>query len=675
MQIDSSISRLKGVGPVIKQGLARLKIETIADLLDFFPRRHEDFSHVYKIADIKPGLVTVKARVEKISLRRAWRRRLTIIEAILSDDTGTLKAVWFNQPYLAKQLREGQDYFFAGKFEFKNNNLSLQSPSFEESVSQSGGKIVPIYPETASINSKIIAKLVGQVIDLAEQLPDDLPPEIVSQARLMTHGQAIRQLHQPTSSVELAKARRRLSFEELFYLIMTGLVVKREIRTEHAPLIPFELDAIKKFLAKVDFELTPSQKKAAWAIFQDLAKEQPMNRLLEGDVGSGKTIVSLMAAYLATRAGYQVAILVPTAILARQHHVSATRVLSSLGVNIDLLVSGMKAGEKREMLASLASGHTQVVIGTHALLSEAVTFDRLGLVIVDEQHRFGVDQRRLIRAKADFMPHLLSMTATPIPRSLALVIYGDLDLAVITDLPPGRKPVKTKVITEDQRKDIYQHIDRLIGEGQQVFIVCPLIDESDKLGVKSVTEEYARLSKTVFAHRRIGLVHGKLKPAEKDLVMADFAAGRLDILIATSVIEVGIDVPNATVMIIEGADRFGLAALHQLRGRVGRSELQSHCYLLSQSASPATRQRLQAMERSNDGFRLAQIDLETRGPGEIYGVRQHGELDLRMASVLDAKLIAEVKKVAESFLEDHNLLKYKRLTNRINQLKKVTTLD
>lgn len=675
MQIDSPVSRLKGVGPVIKQGLARLKIETIADLLDFFPRRHEDYSHIYKIADIKPGLVTVKARVEKISLRRAWRRRLTIIEAILSDDTGTLKAVWFNQPYLAKQLREGQDYFFAGKFEFKNNNLSLQSPSFEESVARSGGKIVPIYPETASINSRIITKLVGQVIDLAEQLPDDLPQEIVSQARLMTHGQAIRQLHQPTSSVELAEARRRLSFEELFYLIMTGLVVKREIKTEHAPLIPFELDAIKNFLTKVDFELTPSQKKAAWAIFQDMAKEQPMNRLLEGDVGSGKTIVSLMATYLATRAGYQVAILVPTAILARQHHISATKVLPSLGVSIDLLVSGMKAGEKREVLARLASGQTKVVIGTHALLSEAVAFDRLGLVIVDEQHRFGVDQRRLIRAKADFMPHLLSMTATPIPRSLALVIYGDLDLAVITDLPPGRKPVKTKVIIEDQRNEIYQHIDRLISDGQQVFIVCPLIDESDKLGVKSVTEEYARLSKTVFAHRRIGLVHGKLKPAEKDLVMADFATGRLDILIATSVIEVGIDVPKATVMIIEGADRFGLAALHQLRGRVGRSELQSHCYLFSQSNSPATRQRLQAMERSNDGFRLAQIDLETRGPGEIYGVRQHGELDLRMASVLDTKLIAEVKRVAESFLEDHNLLKYERLTNRINQLKKVTTLD
>lgn len=678
MRLDSSVSRLKGVGPVVKTGLDRLRIETVRDLLYYFPRRWEDFSKIYKITDIKPGLVTVRARVERVNLRRALRRKLTITEAILSDDTGTIKAAWFNQPYLASTLKEGQEYFFAGKFEFKSNNLSLQAPSFEVVKSGSdlkSGKIVPIYPETNAISSKIISKLIDQVIDLTDELPDDLPADIIASQTLMPHSQAIRLIHQPIRPLELELAKKRLSFEEIFYLVLTGLTIKREIQTEPSVEIAFNLKNAKIFLEAIAFELTPSQKKAAWTIFGDLAGGQAMNRLLEGDVGSGKTAVALMAAFMAVRSGYQVALMVPTEVLARQHFKTIQKLFAELGVSIDILIAALKPAEKKLVHDRLANGQTQFVIGTHALLSEKVNFTSLGLVVIDEQHRFGVDQRRQVRAKADFMPHLLSMTATPIPRSLALVIYGDLDLSVITDMPPGRKPVKTKLVTEVEREKIYSSVDRLIEKGQQVFVVCPLIDDSQELAAKSVTKEYDKLSKSIFAHRRIGLVHGRLKADQKEAVMAKFAAGQLDILIATSVIEVGIDVPNATVIIIEGADRFGLAALHQLRGRVGRSSLQSHCYLFSESDQPATLQRLGALERSNDGFRLAQIDLEMRGPGEIYGRRQHGELDLRMASILDLELIQVVKKAAESFLNSQNLLEYDRLTERINQLKKVTTLD
>lgn len=677
MILNSPVSRLIGVGPVVEKGLARLKINTVADLLYYFPRRWEDYSNVCKIAQIKPGLVTVRARVERVNVRRALKRRLTIIEAILADDTGTTKAVWFNQPYLVQHLKEGQEYFFAGKFEFKNNNLSLQTPSYEpvEGKVAAGPKIVPIYPENSIISSKILAKLVDQVIGLTADLPDDLPEVICQRQQLIGHGQAIASLHRPISSQALAAAKKRLGFEELFYLLLTGLVIRQEIQTEKSVKIKFDLPVIKEFLQYLKFELTPSQKRAAWSIFQDLAKDQPMNRLLEGDVGSGKTVVALMASLLAVKAGYQAALMVPTEILARQHHSSICKLLAPFGVEVDLLIAALTGGQKKAIHDRLASGQTGLVIGTHALLSERVDFARLGLVVIDEQHRFGVDQRRQIKAKAHLMPHLLAMTATPIPRSLALVLYGDLDLSVITSLPPGRKPIKTKLVGELDRDKIYAQVDALIAKKQQVFVVCPLIDESDKLGAKSATQEYDKLSKTIFAHRRIGLLHGKLKAAEKEAVMSQFAAGQLDILIATSVIEVGIDVPRASVIMIENADRFGLAALHQLRGRVGRSSLQSYCYLLTDSNQVETLTRLRALERSNDGFRLAQIDLEMRGPGEIYGRRQHGELDLHLASVTDVKLIELVKQEAESFLSSHDLLKYERLKDRVNKIKKVTSLD
>jgi ATP-dependent DNA helicase RecG len=397
--------------------------------------------------------------------------------------------------------------------------------------------------------------------------------------------------------------------------------------------------------------------------------------MLEGDVGSGKTLVALMAAAMAFNSGYQSVIMVPTEILARQHFIVAEKLLSKLGIKVGLLISALKKSEREELKDKIRSGELDCIIGTHALISKDIEYQKLGLVVVDEQHRFGVNQRSTLKGKAKYMPHVLTMTATPIPRSLALVVYGDLDVSIIDELPPGRKPIQTKLVKEIDRVHVYSHIDSLIAKRQQVYIVCPLISESDKLGVKSVEAEYKTLQKTVFKHRKIGMVHGKLKAEEKSRIMEDFKSGKLDMLLATSVIEVGVDVPNATIMIIEGAERFGLAALHQLRGRVGRGEMQSHCYLFSDSDNPATIKRLKALENTNDGFRLAQIDLELRGPGEIYGTMQSGILDLRVADIYDHKLISEVKQAAETFINKHNLLEYAQLAEKINRLKSITTLD
>lgn len=400
-----------------------------------------------------------------------------------------------------------------------------------------------------------------------------------------------------------------------------------------------------------------------------------MNRMLEGDVGSGKTLVALMAAAMAFNSGYQSVIMVPTEILARQHFIGAEKLLSKLGIKVGLLISALKKSERKDIKDKIKNGELGCIIGTHTLISKDIEYQKLGLVVVDEQHRFGVNQRSTLKGKAKYMPHVLTMTATPIPRSLALVVYGDLDVSIIDELPPGRKPITTKLVKEIDRVHVYSHIDSLIAKRQQVYIVCPLISESDKLGFKSVEAEYKTLQKTVFKHRKIAMVHGKLKAEEKSQIMENFKAGKIDILLATSVIEVGVDVPNATIMIIEGAERFGLAALHQLRGRVGRGEVQSHCYLFSDSENPVTMKRLKALENTNDGFRLAQIDLELRGPGEIYGTMQSGILDLRVADIYDHKLISEVKQAAEAFINKHNLLEYPQLAEKINRLKSITTLD
>ncbi|MDP4038700.1 MAG: ATP-dependent DNA helicase RecG, partial [bacterium] len=620
-------------------------------------------------------LTTIKAKVEKVSFKRTFRKRLTIVEAILSDESGTTKAIWFNQPYIVSTLKEGENYFFAGKFEFKNNNLSLQNPTFEESLGLAkSGKIIPIYNENSLINSRLIAKLVNQVINLTNHMSDDLPNVISQKNRLMNLDEAIRQIHQPDSMDLLERAQYRIAFEELFFLILAALISKKEMATLASQPIVFKLDLIKQFLSKLGFELTLTQKQSAWQIFKDIEKSHPMNRLLEGDVGSGKTVVALMSALLAIKAGYQVALMVPTEILANQHCKTSRKLLADFKIKVGLLTSSMKPKEKQAVEKNVAEGKIDLIIGTHSLISDKLKFKNLALVVIDEQHRFGVDQRNKLKAKANKMPHLLSMSATPIPRTLAIVIYGDLDLSVIRELPPGRKPIITKVITEDERSQTYTEIDQKIAEGKQVFIVCPLIEQSDKTGQKSVKAEHERLKNTVFSHRSTAMIHGKLNSGEKDQIMQQFVEGKIDILIATSLIEVGIDVENAAIMLIEGADRFGLAALHQLRGRVGRGKSQAYCYLFTETDNPAAIKRLASLERSNDGFRLSQIDLEMRGPGEIYGQRQHG-FDLRMANLFDAKMITTVKQAAESFLKEQNMLKYKLVLSRLSQINTITNLN
>ncbi|GDX63147.1 ATP-dependent DNA helicase RecG [Candidatus Saccharibacteria bacterium] len=661
----------------MEKSLNSMGIKNIADLLNHFPRKWETYQSINRIQDIKPGLVSFEAKVENIAMRRSNRhKRLTITEAILSDDTGTVRAVWFNQPYLSQTLLKGKIYRFRGNYEYKNGYVSLAAPSFEKpGTNVNKEDIITIYPETKKITSTIIRKLISQCLDYTNQLEDILPEEISQTHKLIPIDKAIKFLHQPKDFKELELAKRRISFEEMFELILTGLVIKQNIKTSPSVEIKYDPKFAKKFVGLLDFELTSAQKKAAHTILEDVDSDKPMNRMLEGDVGSGKTLVALMAAAMAYNSGYQSVIMVPTEILARQHFIGAEKLLSKLGIKVGLLISALKKSEREELKDKIRSGELDCIIGTHALISKDIEYQKLGLVVVDEQHRFGVNQRSTLKGKAKYMPHVLTMTATPIPRSLALVVYGDLDVSIIDELPPGRKPIQTKLVKEIDRVHVYSLIDSLIAKRQQVYIVCPLISESDKLGVKSVEAEYKTLQKTVFKHRKIGMVHGKLKAEEKSRIMDDFKSGKLDMLLATSVIEVGVDVPNATIMIIEGAERFGLAALHQLRGRVGRGEMQSHCYLFSDSENPATIKRLKALENTNDGFRLAQIDLELRGPGEIYGTMQSGILDLRVADIYDHKLISEVKQAAETFINKHNLLEYAQLAEKINRLKSITTLD
>lgn len=677
MNINSPVARLKGVGPIMEKALNSVGITRIGDLLNYYPRRWETYQSIKSISSISPGLVSFEAKVERVAMRRSHRhKRLTITEAILTDNTGTVRAIWFNQPYLTQTLVAGKHFRFRGNYEYKNGYISLQSPSIEKpSMANIGQEVLPIYPETKQLTSAMIRKLIAQCQEVFTEISNVLPDEIVKSRGLMDKSRAVLTLHMADSLESLELAKRTISFEELLELVLAGLVIKKNIKEFSAQPIKYSPEVAQEFVAMLPFDMTSAQKKSAHTILEDLDNSKPMNRLLEGDVGSGKTLVALMACVMVARAGQQTAIMVPTEILARQHFNSTLDLLNSLGITSALLISDMKKPDRTKVLEDLKSGKVDCIIGTHALISKDVEYKDLGLVVVDEQHRFGVNQRKELKAKAGKMPHLLTMTATPIPRSLALVVYGDLDVSVIDELPKGRKPIQTKLVEDKDRVHVYAHIDSLIGQGQQAYVVCPMISESDKLGVKSVETEYKNLQNSVFKHRRIGLVHGRLKADEKADIMNQFKLGKLDMLVATSVIEVGVDVPNATIMLIEGADRFGLAALHQLRGRVGRGDKQSHCYLFTSSDNPDTIKRLRALEKTTDGFRLAQIDLETRGPGEIYGTAQHGLLDLRLADLFDHVLINEVKEAAEALLNKHNLLEYKQLSRRVNQLTAITSLD
>lgn len=676
MNPGASIDSIKGVGDVTAEQFRKAGIRTVYDLILTLPRDYEDFSNVGRIADIQPGSVTIKARCESVSTRPV-RRGMRITTATLSDGTGKINAVWFNQPYREKQLKTGDEFVFTGVFEFSYNRYQLTNPSAEKAAElpKEQHQLMPIYRMVQGLKVPLLRKLLAELKPLMAMLPETLPPFIVEKEKLMARGDAVLAMHFPGERDRLERARERWAFEELFSLMLASQLNKREMSRLEGYALEFDQQVVRDFVQHLPFELTNAQRIAAWDILQDFQKPTPMNRLLQGDVGSGKTVVAGLAARQAAHAGYQSAIMAPTEILAIQHAETLNKLLSPFGVRVGLLTGSVKGSARKMLYGAIESGEVDVVVGTHALIQETVRFAKLGFVVIDEQHRFGVAQRQALLAKSEKMPHLLAMTATPIPRSLALTVYGELDISVLNERPKDRKEIITKIWSPNSRPQLYTLIDQQIKEGRQAYVICNLIDDNPDNERKSVEAEYKRLNVGEFKHRRIGLLHGKLKPAEKEAVMRQFAAGELDILISTTVVEVGVDVPNATVILIEDADRFGLSQLHQLRGRVGRGAHQSYCYLMV-SSSKAPSQRLKEVEKSNDGFYLAEVDLSLRGPGEIYGRAQHGELNLQVANLADAKMIQRAQRSALQFLESgEDLLQYKQLAKDVERYQRLTTLN
>jgi len=679
VKVSTPLQHIKGVGPKTAEQFAAAGLHAVGDLITFLPRKHEDFTEIVNIVDIHPGKATIKARCEKIATRPV-RRGMKITTATLVDDTGKLQAVWFNQPYRTAQLASGDEFFFSGEFEFSYNRYQLTNPSAEK-VSDMGkdtvstDRLLPIYPAIKGLKSQLVRKILVEFKPLMTMLPETLPSEMIQKENLVSYGNALLGMHFPKKVEDIAAARERLAFEELFQLLLASQYNREQNAKLEGWHIPFDLAVVKEFVAKLPFELTNAQRRAAWEIIQDFEKQTPMNRLLQGDVGSGKTVVAGLAALSAAKAGFQTALMAPTEILASQHAETLSRLLEPFGLTVGLATGSVKGAARQTLYGQIANGSVDVVVGTHALIQDSLQFHKLGFVVVDEQHRFGVEQRQKLLAKSERMPHLLAMTATPIPRSLALTVYGELDVSILNERPRGRKEIITKLWSPNSTAQLYDLVDEQLALGRQAYIICSLIDENPENDVKSVEAEYKRLQGTRFKHRRIGLLHGKMKPDEKDAVMTQFSSGVLDILVSTTVVEVGVDVPNATTMIIENADRFGLSQLHQLRGRVGRSNHQSYCYLvMSDSKKPS--QRLKEIEQSNDGFYLAEVDLKLRGPGEIYGRAQHGALNLQIATLADTKLIARAQKAAREFvLSGKDLLQYSQLAEQVERYQRLTTLN
>lgn len=697
--LKTPIEELKHIGPRYVLYLKKLGIKTAGDLLFHFPFRYDDFSDSKLIRDAQVGeTVSLKGEILDIENIRTRNRRMTLTQALVQDDSGVIQAIWFNQPFLTNALKPGMSVSLSGKIAFGKEGIQLVSPAYEV-LGKSNlhtGRLVPVYHETEGVSSKWLRAHIKPLLSLAETIPEFLPEEILDRQDLFDIGEAIRQIHFPDDGAAAEIARRRLAFDELFLVQLFMQRQRQKWQKEKAVSVRYDGQIerdIKEFLAKLPFKLTDGQKIAVWKIIQDLEKEVPMNRLLEGDVGSGKTLVALLSVLVVVRSGYQAVIMAPTEILARQHFIEAKKRFEGTGLKIALLTGsesrffdGMEESDrnKAQILESARSGQVDLVVGTHALIQENVSFDRLALSVVDEQHRFGIEQRSRIQNEVlgiddglkATVPHLLSMTATPIPRTLALTIYGDLDLSVLSEMPKGRQKIITKLIAPGNRKEAYDFIRREIRSGRQAFVICPLIEESDLLEVKSATEEYERLGREVYPEFSIGLLHGKMKPKEKEEAMGKFSKNEINILVSTSVVEVGIDIANATVMLIEGADRFGLAQLHQFRGRVGRGDHQSYCFLFTDSTSGKTHKRLKALIESANGFELAEKDLALRGPGELVGVRQSGLPDLAMASLGDAGLIAATRQEAKGVLEmDPELRQHPRLLKRLESFEKGIHLE
>lgn len=658
--LNAALTVLQGVGPRHAETLKQLGMQTLGDMLYYFPRRYEDYSQLKPIKSIWYGeQLTILGMVQSVAVRPIRGGKAQVVEAILTDGTGALRLTWFNQPWIANRLKATDQISVSGKVEQYLGKLIMNNPDFEpvEAENLHTNRIVPIYPLAEKITQKWLRKLMDQVITYwAPSVADPLPESVRKSADLMPLGEALVNAHFPKTQEQLKAARARLAFDEIFYLQVGVLRQKRDWKSVEARIFEVDNAWFGTRISALPFMLTEAQQHALADIRNDLKSGKPMNRLLQGDVGSGKTVVAALAAAMIVNSGAQAAIMAPTSILAEQHYRSFIKLLAGeSGVlqegQVRLLIGDTPEAEKNEINEKLAAGEVKILIGTHALIEDPVTFQDLQLAVIDEQHRFGVDQRAVLRQKGS-NPHLLVMTATPIPRSLALTLYGDLDLSIMDQMPEGRQPVNTYVLRPQERERAFTLIRSQINDGKQAFIIYPLIEESEKIEARAAVDDYEMLSAEIFPNLKLGLLHGRMKPAEKDEVMLKFRDRQYDILVSTTVVEVGVDVPNATVMLIEGADRFGLAQLHQLRGRVGRGSAQSYCLLIPTHEDATENERLQAMAESNDGFVLAERDLQQRGPGEFLGTRQSGYgSGLRMASLTDVALIEKARAQAQSLFE------------------------
>ncbi len=689
--LNTPIEELKFVGARILPKLHHLGIKTIRDLLWHFPSRHEDFAKFVNVDEIQEGeKVSIHGIVKSASLIRSPRRRMTIVTVTILDQTGeSIKATWFNQPFLKDTFRKGMAVTLSGKAKHdKKYGMYLTSPAYEktsDNLRHTGG-LVPIYPETGGLTSRYLRFLVKPALALAKDIEDPLDPGIRKRHNFMTLAQAIQQIHFPASPELAERAKERLAFDELFLFQLQALIQRKRAKQSPGISVAFDKNAIGKFVKSLPFELTTAQRIAAWEMLNDIQKTYPMNRLLNGDVGSGKTIVAAMIAFQAIQAGFQTAFMAPTEVLATQHFESLKTILKGWDIKMGLLTGSVaKIWEdeleyeikKPQFVELLKNGELNLAIGTHALIQSSVEINNLALVVIDEQHRFGVDQRAALAkmTNGDRFPHLLSMTATPIPRTLALTIYGDLDFSVLNEMPKGRQKTITKIIKPAEREETYQFLRDEVKNGRQIFVVCPRIEINTEVSektnqkklieadVKAVKEEYRKLSEEIFPDLEVAMLHGKIKSKEKVSIMNKFKSGETNILVSTSVIEVGVDIPNATVMMIEGSERFGLAQLHQFRGRVGRGKHQSYALLFIESPEVETTRRLDALVKYSDGFKLAEMDMKIRGPGDFIGTKQSGMPDLTMASLTDMRLVKKARNEVENLLkkdpklESHPLLR------------------
>lgn len=683
MDLSAEVTTLKGVGPKTAEILEKAGLRTVRDILYYLPRNYENYQTAIKIKDLKPGKVMVKGRISDLHTNYARRRNFTITEGRITDGTGDIRVVWFNQPYRTKQFQENKDYYFTGEFNFKYNRYQLTSPTavLATEVEQSTSGFQPIYKAKGKLGSIFFKKLLGSLRENIALTPDLLPLEDPNTPDFVTPGaraDALLNVHFPANQSEVEQGRKYLAYEEIYELLLAAKLNKQQNQKLKSLPCKFNAKNTQKLVNSLPFKLTNAQRIATWDILQDLEKPTPMNRLLQGDVGSGKTIVAAIAAHQTAQNGHQTAILAPTAVLAKQHYDDLRELLKPYSINVALLTGATK--HKPELKKQIKEGKIDLIIGTHAVITDDTVFHSLALCIIDEQHRFGVNQRQKLAEKTaltcpSFAPHLLAMTATPIPRSLQLTIFGDLDISVLNELPKGRQEIKTTILSETSANDtLYPKMREKLAQKEQVYWICKAIEDNPMTETASVKKQAKKLGE-LFKDYKVAFLHGRMKQDEKDSIMQDFAAGKIHILVSTTVVEVGVNVPNATLIVIQDAENYGLAQLHQLRGRVGRGKKQSFCYLLTKGEDAPSR-RLKELEKSTDGFHLAEVDLKLRGPGEIYGNLQHGALDLKIASLSDTHLITLAQKHAKQ-LASHpeNMLQYRELASSIKKYQQLTTLN